>query len=176
MISKNDLLETEKKFYSSFSSYKNNSERFNRTKDYFNWITRMLNEVIDNGESEEVRQLLNKQQAALIFNFVQWLSKEHVYVKEFSTGWNAPLVKRVANFISTYKELKEQPKDEQTAKLSSIFKKVMDEQDFATLAYCCQMLQRDDVIDWKAIADSFNIENTTENPAPSTVTSETIEI
>lgn len=137
-MEKSYLEKTEEKFYESLETITKPEERFKRYGDFWEWLKYQ--------EAEEVKEV----KARLIYSVVKWLIKTDAIVKNFTSNWNPRLVKRTGTFIEKWKKSIgnfEIPNEEQI----SLFDRILNESDFATMAYCCQMLQRDGVVDFSSL-------------------------
>ena len=133
-MEKSYLEKTEEKFYSSLEKINNAEERFQRYSDFWHWL------VQEDDDTKEV-------QARLIYNVVKWLISTGAIVKNFTANWNRGLVKRTGEYIIKFKEITEMG-EKDIIEQTSLFHKIINEPDFATMAYCCQMLQRDGVVNF----------------------------
>ena len=144
-MEKSYLEKTEEKFYESLETITKPEERFKRYGDFWEWLKYQ--------EAEEVK-------ARLIYSVVKWLIKTETIVKNFTSSWNPRLVKRTGTFIEKWKGDEDVSNEEQ----ASLFDRILKEPDFATMAYCCQMLQRDKVINF---ADLYKVKPKAKKEEPS---------
>lgn len=131
-MEKSYLEKTEEKFYESLETITKPEERFKRYGDFWEWLKYQ--------EAEEVK-------ARLIYSVVKWVMDTDTKVKGFTSRWNAKLVKRIGIFIEKWKGDEVISNEEQT----SLFDRILKEPDFATMAYCCLMLQRDGVVNFSSL-------------------------
>ena len=142
-MEKEKLLNVEKKFYEKLSELGNQKEKFSKFEKYFNWIKSI---ECPRDTTDETSKLCLQMEGRCIYNLVKWLSSTKMRAKDFTSNWNGALVKKVAKYVEYYEaSVKTNLEPIQISKSASIINQVWAEKDFATKAYCWQLLQRADL-------------------------------
>ena len=134
-MEKSYLEKTEEKFYESLETITKPEEKFKRYSDFWNWL-----------EYQEAEQI----KARLIYNVVTWVNNTDTIVKNFTTKWNSKLVKRTGLYVTKFKEIV-QMGEEDIVEQTSLFSRIINEPDFATMVYCCLILQQGGVVKFNGL-------------------------
>ncbi len=142
-MEKNYLIEVEKKFYSTINEITDVREKFSRFEKYYNWIKSI---ECPKDVKDEISNTCLRMEGKCIDQLIKWLTKTNTRSKDLTSNWNGLLVKRVANYVEWYeKNVKTNLEPNSISKSAVVMKAVWDEKDFATKAYCWQLLQRADL-------------------------------
>ena len=143
MISIDELKKTRKSFNEKVEHMNNEKDIISIYERYFNWL-----------QDVEDETLYNNEFYSLISSLIKTIHKYGINCKECSTGWNAKLVAKVGDWCSKmYKKKRESVYINNDDKLllafGHIWKELNKEKDFATKAYCYQMIDNYEIVDFK---------------------------
>lgn len=123
----------------------NASEALQLMEKYYKW-------VFNNGEKQEGEARLAYENAfnQLLYKIAHYVHTKNIKCKELSSGWNPYMVAQVYE-LSNAKRNKTLSIEEYNKKLHLVFQRLLDEEDFATKAYCINVLQDDGVINFASL-------------------------
>lgn len=128
------ILKVKESFNDKAKDVKDPVEMLDIYERYYYWLRETLNKE----EDIKSQVQLTNDFYQLLYGLAVAMQKNSIKAKELSEGWNRALVGR------TYRLSKDRSKKELDALLDDLIK----EEDFATKAYCYQVLQQDGVTDF----------------------------
>lgn len=133
------IKEIDAKFYGFVRDTEDINNVFNKFEGYLNF----LNGAINDPSNAEVVETLIDMKYNMLYQLVYWMVSNNVIAKQRSTNWNGFLVRQVGDnckqirltntngYLSAYT----------VGKVMSMIEDIEAEQDFATKAYCYQIIQ-----------------------------------
>lgn len=134
------LVKNEKLFYTKVGEMSDEREILNFYERFYNYLKK---EISTDEEAE-------KKFWDLISNLVKWIDSSGVRLKEIATKWNGKLASDCFEFSDWYRKNKNTylQTEKLGLKFGAIFKKVMEQNDFATKAFCLSVLQSSGIINY----------------------------
>lgn len=158
-----------KKRVKDFNVYVNsnitNQQVYEAYQKFFNWLLNQTDEL----ETDEDKTLLIAIIYDLAYSSIKWAENKMIIFKDYSTNWNSKLIRQVGEFVNQFNairkesQLKAYPMDKYRMKYAVIINKMMQERDYATFAYCCQMIQNSGFVNFRKLSDSIKHPHQNEN-------------